>query len=261
MTDKPVSDEGIDPNKNSTDEHVATEKHGSETEDMTQSDNFDNSKSSIDSTATKDSIDEGVEALNEPTIRREIFINVSMFVAAGVGLGVIVFLYIIRLVGIDFTSGLETLSSVFLIYETYLVLLGLVTTAVTTYVLLAGLVGIESGTQFDTNIHAITAAGVGSAIGAFLLIIILVLAVGGGFAVLNSVAPPAEALTAAGDSDGISSDQDLGSVSDEAEAGGLSALETMGLVLSVVVSGLFLAAIAGVTGGLTAYITRKYTTN
>lgn len=259
MTDKPVSDNEIDPDRSDVNEQNDHKEHGSETDDMIQSENFVNNDPDIDSTATRVSIDEGVEALNEPTIRREIFINVSMFVAAGVGLGSIIFLYIIRLVGIDFTSGLEALSSIFLIYETYLVFFGVVTTTVTTYVLLAGLVGIESGSQFNTNIEAITAASVGSAIGAFALIIILVLAVSGGFAVLNSVAPPTEALTAAAGGDGIPSDQDLGSTS--GEAGGLSALETVGIVLSVVVSGLFLASIAGVTGGLTAYITRKYTTS
>jgi len=207
-----------------------------------------------------DSVDEGVQALSEPDVRRAVFGHATTFAAAGIGLGAIIFVSLIRLIGLDFTAPAEIISSVFLLSEVYLLFAAVVAAGITTYVLLAGLIGVDSGARFDTDIQAMTAAGAGSAIGVCAMFVILLIATAGGFAVLNAVAPPLEELTAVaggapgageiGTADGVEGGPD--------EESGLSALEVIGVLLSIVVSGLVLAAIAGVTGAFTAYITRRY---
>jgi len=259
MSRKSDSDEGVDPDEKSTDEKVATVNHGGEIEHMNEKSSSDDSEPSIDTSAARSTINDGVDALDEPTIRKEIFTNVSIFVGAGVGLGVITFLYIMRLVSLEFTGFSESFASLFLILETYLVLIGILMTVVTTYVLLAGLVGVESGIRFDENLHAIVVGSIASAIGAFLLMMILVLAVGGGFGIMTSVAPPTEALPAAGGGDEITTGQEFNGEEGGLDIGEFSLILLGIFLITAVISSLFFAAIAGVAGGLTAYITRKYT--
>lgn len=206
------------------------------------------------------SVDDGVQALGEPDVRRAVFGHVTTFAAAGIGLGVIIFLSLIRLIGLDFTEPAEIISSIFLLSEVYLLFGAVVAAGITTYILLAGLIGVDSGSRFDTDIQAMTAAGAGSAIGVCAMFVILLLATAGGFAVLNAVAPPLDELTAvAGGAPGageLATGESVDGGPDEGS--GLTALELIGVLLSVVVSGLVLAAIAGITGVLTAYITRRY---
>lgn len=213
--------------------------------------------------ASNDRVDDGVEALEEPDVRRAVIGNAGAFAGAGIGLGCIVLVSLFRLVGAEFTDPESIVGSVFAVSEVYLVLTAVAAVGVTNYVLLAGLIGIDSGGRFDTDAHAMAAAGVGSAIGACILLVALAIATAIGFLALSSVTPPLEELSRMADiarsTGGVSGVGAAGPGGAEASGeAGLSALEVLGALLSLVVTGAVIAALAGVTGSVTAYVTRRY---
>lgn len=210
-----------------------------------------------------DRVNDGVEALGEPDVRRAVIGNAGAFVGAGLGLGGIVLVSLLRLIGADFADPQAIVQSVFTVSEVSLVISAVAAVGVTNYVLLAGLVGVDSGGRFDTDARAMTAAGVGSAVGTAVLLVVLLITTAIGFAVLSSVTPPLGQLSGiadvAGSTGGLSGTGAAGPGGAEASgSGGLSALETLGVLFGLVVSGVVISGLAGVTGSVTAYVTRRY---
>lgn len=177
--------------------------------------------------------------------------GISIFVAAGLGLAAILGVYTIGLFGTNiFTeasqqsaSQLSNLSRIYNQFEFLLVLIGVGFSGLN-YSILAGLVGVESGSQLRDYWRSVGSAAVGAGIGAiaflFILLIILIFGIIVLQESLNQTAPAA--------SRAISRQRLLD----------LNILEWIGAFVVFAGANSILGVLSGAIGGISAHLTHKY---
>ncbi|ARS90764.1 hypothetical protein [Natrarchaeobaculum aegyptiacum] len=226
-------------------------------------------------------VDDTVDRLGETDVQRGIGEFASVFAAAGFGLAILVLVSLVRLVGVDYTTMVGMVEGLLTLQEVTIVLSGVAIAGLVNYVLLAGLVGVESTVRFPNRGRAITVAALGSAVGVVVMIGVLVVATTVGVAAVGLVAPASDEVGAGelpGDGDDpfgdeqsagdnpFAEDQSTGedqtdSTEDGADDGlDLPILEVIGAIFGAVIYAVVAAVLAGLAAGASAYLTTRYGT-
>ena len=174
--------------------------------------------------------------------------GIGMFVAAGLGMAAIVGVYIIGLFGTDiFTDASQQLSPgrIYDQFEFLLVIIG-VTFSGLNYSMLAGLVGIELGSQLRDYWRAVGSAAVGAGIGAIVFLFIITVVLIGSLisiqASVSQVAPVSQTISFQ-------------------ETFDLSILEWIGAFVVFTAGNGILGVFSGAIGGISAHITHQHVNN
>lgn len=226
-------------------------------------------------------VDDTVDRLGETDVQRGIGEFASVFAAAGLGLAVLVLASLVRLVGVDYTTMVGMVEGLLTLQEVTIVLSGVAIAGLVNYVLLAGLVGVESTVRFPNRGRAITVAALGSAVGVVVMIGVLVVATTVGVAAVGLVAPASDEVGAGdipgGGDDPFADEQSAGdnpfaedqstgedqtdSTEDGADDGlDLPILEVIGAIFGAVIYAIIAAVLAGLAAGASAYLTTRYGT-
>lgn len=192
--------------------------------------------------------------LGEDGVKQAILKLGITFAVVAVGFLFIVLAFGASLMRMESGEGMEALADFQLFIQLALAMFGAILIALLNPVLLAGVIGFETANKIDDIKPAVTTATVGCAIGAILLVLILVVGSAVGFAVLvpDSAQDVGETddQTTTSESPYTSSESQSSEQQSE-EEGGLGA--TNGILLL-----LFSGLVGGIAGGGGAYATKKY---
>jgi len=217
----------------------------------------DTGKSNIDNEPSEHSIPEldtikqaTAEVISGHRSRTDTIEFAGLFFAGAIGLTVILFIYMLRFIVTGSPS--EPTSRITTIYtevETFLVIFGIFLASLNlSYSLLAGIIGFESGRRLSNRTHAVVSAGLGSALGVFILLLTVTVSTIVVVTVIGSIGGAPDSIVGL-----FQSEFDL--------LNNLSALEALGLIPVYIVSNLIPASLAAIVGGLSAYFTYNFNSN
>lgn len=217
-------------------------------------DNENNNESTGENETSKQRVSEldkikeaATDVISGHRSRKDTLEFAGIFFAGAIGLTVILFVYMLRFI-LTGSPG-ENASRITTIYtevETFLIIFGIFLVSINlSYSLLAGIIGFESGRRLSNRTHAVVSAGLGSALGVFVLLLTVTVSTIVVVTVIGSI--------------GGAPDSIVGLFQSEFELlNNLSALEALGLIPVYIVSNLIPASMAAVVGSFSALFTYNY---
>lgn len=233
-----------DPNPRSNPDDAERDEQAQQ-EDATEPDTPEGDTSTQDATL-QEIVSEMPKTIAEDDVKHAAVKLTTVFAAVGIGFLFIILAFGASLMRIESGDAAEAAADLDLLIQLTLALMAALLVALLNPVLLAGLIGFETGNRIDEVKPAVTVATVGCALGVIALVLILVVGSAVGFSLLI----PDDAADLAGPDEGSSMAGEQ-ATQEESSDGGFPF--SGGIVLLV-----FIGAVGGIAGGGGAYATHKY---